>query len=185
MMRIYGNRELKTLPGRDTRPTTARVREALFNIWQTKIVGSRWLDLFAGNGSMGAEALCRGAREVVGIEQSSRACGIIKYNWQKVAHSEQKFKVLRGDVRSRLKSLAGEKFDLIYVDPPYSSNLYQSVLDTIVSYNLLQIEGEIAVEHNPQGWRNMLVTGLKLIRTKIYGHTALSFYCLNGKTNDK
>jgi len=57
-MRIYGNRPIKTLAGQLTRPTTARVREALFNIWQQKLSGCRWLDLCAGNGSMGAEALC-------------------------------------------------------------------------------------------------------------------------------
>ena len=184
-MRIYGNRELKTLRGRDTRPTTAKVREALFNIWQTKIVGARWLDLCAGNGSMGAEALCRGASEVIGIEKSYSACGIIKHNWQKVANSAQKFQVLRGDVRSKLKSLLGEKFDLIYFDPPYSSNLYQPVLDAIISYNLLQLEGEIAVEHDPQMWQNMPISGLELTLTKVYSHTALSFYSLSRKTNNK
>ncbi|NES84802.1 MAG: hypothetical protein F6K10_27200, partial [Moorea sp. SIO2B7] len=74
-MRIYGNRQLKTLPGRSTRPTSARVREALFNIWQGTILDCRWLDLCAGNGSMGAEALCRGAKMVVGIEQSAPGLG--------------------------------------------------------------------------------------------------------------
>ena len=69
-MRIYGNRQLKTVPGQRTRPTSARVREALFNILaRSRITGCRWLDLCAGNGSMGAEALCRGASKVVGIEQ--------------------------------------------------------------------------------------------------------------------
>ena len=60
-MRIYGNRQLKTLPGQITRPTPARVREAVFNIWQGSVENCRWLDLCAGSGSMGAEALCRGA----------------------------------------------------------------------------------------------------------------------------
>ena len=73
-VRIYGNREIKTLPGEETRPTSARVREALFNIWQGRILGCRWLDLCAGSGAMGAEALCRGAAEVVGIEKSGAAC---------------------------------------------------------------------------------------------------------------
>ena len=59
-LRIYGNRQLKTLPGQATRPTTGRVREALFNIWRGSIVGCDWLDLCAGNGVMGAEALCPG-----------------------------------------------------------------------------------------------------------------------------
>lgn len=177
-MRIYGNRELKTLSGQETRPTTARVREALFNIWQGKIINCKWLDLCAGNGSMGAEALCRGASEVIGIEQSSLACNIIKYNWQKVANSPQKFKVLRGDIRLRLKSLEREKFDLIYFDPPYNSDLYEIGLNLIINYQLLAKDGEIAVEYNPKKWQNLDLIHLQLIRTKVYGNTALNFYNL-------
>ena len=77
-LRIYGNRALKTLTGKDTRPTQSIVREALFNIWQPAIAQCRWLDLCAGTGAMGAEALCRGASTVVGIEQSSRAWAVIQ-----------------------------------------------------------------------------------------------------------
>jgi 16S rRNA (guanine(966)-N(2))-methyltransferase RsmD len=106
-MRIHGNRQIKTLPGLATRPTPARVREALFNIWQGNIIDCRWLDLCAGSGAIGAEALCRGAAFVLGIEQSSRACGIIQQNWQRVAQPEQKFQVLRGDVVQRLKDISG------------------------------------------------------------------------------
>jgi 16S rRNA (guanine(966)-N(2))-methyltransferase RsmD len=175
-MRIYGNRLLKTLPGQLTRPTAARVREALFNIWQGKIVNCRWLDLCAGNGSMGAEALCRGAREVIGIEQSGAACAIIKQNWQQVATSEQTFRVIRADVAVRLKILEGEKFNRIYFDPPYESQLYQPVLDAIAQYDLLDSEGEMAVEHNPKSWQATEVLGLEICREKVYGNTALTFY---------
>lgn len=107
-MRIYGNRPIKTLAGQLTRPTTARVREALFNIWQQKLSGCRWLDLCAGNGSMGAEALCRGASLVIGIEQSGRAGEIIKENWRNLATSHQQFQVIRGDVLTKLATLAGK-----------------------------------------------------------------------------
>jgi 16S rRNA (guanine(966)-N(2))-methyltransferase RsmD len=175
-VRIYGNRQLKTLPGQTTRPTSARVREALFNIWQSRVMNCRWLDLCAGNGSMGAEALCRGAAEVIGIEQSGRACTIIKQNWQKVAQPEQSFQVLRGDVVTRLKNLAGQKFDLIYFDPPYASNLYQPVLEAIANLDLLTPTGEISVEHNPQFWQATTITKLTICRQKNYGNTALSFY---------
>lgn len=175
-MRIYGNRQLKTLPGQATRPTAARVREALFNIWQGKIAGCRWLDLCAGNGSMGAEALCRGAAEVVGIEQSGRACSIIKQNWQQVAREEQQFRVLRGDVVVKLKTLSGEQFDRIYFDPPYASNLYQPVLEAIAQLELLAPTGEIAVEHDSQFWQAPQIPGLEICREKVYGNTALTFY---------
>ncbi|MEO1509975.1 MAG: RsmD family RNA methyltransferase, partial [Cyanobacteria bacterium J06633_23] len=93
-IRIYGNRAIKTLPGQATRPTPAKVREALFNIWQGRLQGCRWLDLCAGSGAMGAEALCRGASNVVGIEKSRSACRIIQTNWQTVAKPEQTFQVI-------------------------------------------------------------------------------------------
>jgi 16S rRNA (guanine(966)-N(2))-methyltransferase RsmD len=177
-VRIYGNRQLKTLPGQNTRPTSARVREALFNIWQGKITGCSWLDLCAGNGSMGAEALCRGAAKVVGIEQSGQACHIIKQNWQQVAKSEQYFQVLRGDVLTKIKSLEGQQFDLIYFDPPYASNLYQPVLEAITLINLLTDTGEIAVEHNSKFWQAKNISNLKIYRQKTYGNTILTFYSL-------
>ncbi|MDZ7962576.1 MAG: 16S rRNA (guanine(966)-N(2))-methyltransferase RsmD [Aulosira sp. DedQUE10] len=175
-LRIYGNRQLKSLPGKDTRPTSARVREAVFNIWQEKIVGCRWLDLCAGTGSMGAEALCRGASLVVGIEQSSRACNIIQQNWQMVADADQEWKVLRGNVIQQLKTLSGKQFDRIYFDPPYASGLYQSVLEAIAEYQLLSSDGEIAAEHSAQDWTPPVIPNWEICRQKVYGNTALTFY---------
>lgn len=172
-MRIYGNRQLKTLSGGATRPTAARVREALFNIWQGDIAGCRWLDLCAGNGSIGAEALCRGASQVVGIEKSSRACSIIRQNWQTVADCEQ-FQIRCGDVVQQLEKLSGEQFDRIYFDPPYASNLYQPVLQAIARLSLLEENGEIAVEHDPQQIIPP-IPPLEVCRQKVYGHTALTF----------
>jgi len=175
-LRIYGNRQIKTLPGKETRPTSARVREAVFNIWQEGIAGCRWLDVCAGSGSMGAEALCRGASLVVGIEQSSRACAIIQQNWQMLADTEQEWKVLRGDAIQQLKILSGKQFDRIYFDPPYASGLYQPVLEAIAHYQLLDRRGEIAVEHSPQSWTPPVISTWEICREKVYGNTALSFY---------
>ncbi|MBR8836020.1 MAG: 16S rRNA (guanine(966)-N(2))-methyltransferase RsmD [Stigonema ocellatum SAG 48.90 = DSM 106950] len=175
-LRIYGNRQLKTLPGQETRPTTARVREAVFNIWQGTIAGCCWLDLCAGTGAMGAEALCRGASLVVGIEKSSRACGIIQQNWELLANAEQEFHLLRGDVLQRLPKLSGQQFDRIYLDPPYASGLYQPVLEAIAHYQLLDNSGEIAVEHSPQDWTNPVIKGWEICREKVYGNTSVTFY---------
>ena len=175
-LRIYGNRALKTLPGQDTRPTPARVREALFNIWQGTIGGCRWLDLCSGSGAMGAEALCRGAVLVVGIEQSGRACSIVQQNWQQVAQPNQQFRLLRGDVKQKLLGLQGQQFDRIYFDPPYASGLYQPVLETIAQHQLLAEDGEMAVEHNPDRPLPETILNLKTCRHKVYGNTALTFY---------
>jgi 16S rRNA (guanine966-N2)-methyltransferase len=175
-LRIYGNRQIRTLPGQDTRPTSARVREAVFNIWQGQIAGCRWLDLCAGSGSMGAEALSRGASLVVGIEQSSRACAIIQQNWQQVQNEDQEFQVLRGDVLQRLKNLSGKQFDKIYFDPPYASGLYEAVLEAIAVGQLLDSSGEIAAEHSPQNWTAPIIPDWEICREKVYGNTALTFY---------
>ena len=175
-LRIYGNRTLKTLPGQDTRPTPARVREALFNIWQGAIAGCHWLDLCAGSGAMGAEALCRGAARVVGIEQSVPACRIIQQNWQQVARPDQSFQVIRGHVVHKLKDLQGQTFDRIYFDPPYASDLYPPVLQAIAQYQLLTVQGELAVEHHPERWTIPETPGLELYRQKVYGQTAIAFY---------
>ena len=175
-LRIYGNRQLKTLPGQETRPTLAMVRSALFNIWQGTIVDCRWLDLCAGSGAMGAEALCRGAAVVVGIEQSTRANAIIRQNWQQVATDTQTFQVLRGDVRQRIKSLEGQQFDRIYFDPPYHSDLYEPVIESIAQLQLLAPDGELAVEHSPYRFNVLIPPTLEICRQKVYGNTALTFY---------
>lgn len=195
-LRIYGNRQLKTLSGQSTRPTSARVREALFNIWQGKIAGCRWLDLCTGTGAMGAEALCRGASFVVGIEQSERACHVIQQNWQQVVQDSQTFQVIRGNVVQRLPKLTGQQFDRIYFDPPYASTLYQPILEAIAHHQLLATTGEMAVEHSPDralpdaittlpepsklsepsGLSKTSGATLKSYRQKTYGNTALTFY---------
>jgi len=181
-IRIYGNRELKTLPGLETRPTPALVRQAVFNIWQGSIAGCRWLDLCSGSGAMGAEALCRDAAMVVGIERSSAACTTIDQNWLKVTGDSQNFQLLRGDVVQRLADLNGQKFDRIYFDPPYAGELYQPVLTAIDRHELLAFMGEIAVEHSPNPQISALpatLPTLELCRYKAYGNTAISFYRLS------
>lgn len=177
-VRIYGNREIKTLPGEETRPTSARVREALFNIWQGRILGCRWLDLCAGSGAMGAEALCRGAAEVVGIEKSGAACQVVTQNWQKLARVDQAFQVLRGDVVQQLKLLEAEpearRFDCIYFDPPYAGELYAPVLGLLSA--CLSPHGEAAVEYSAALWQpQQLPENLEIVKEKRYGSTNLVF----------
>lgn len=175
-LRIYGNRQLKTVPGQETRPTTGRVREALFNIWRSSILDCRWLDLCAGNGVMGAEALCRGATSVIGIEKSGLACRTITQNWQQVAQAHQTYQVIRADVRGWLPKLAGQSFEHIYFDPPYQSDLYSRVIPAIAQYRLLQPAGELAVEHAIDAWQAITIPGLSLRTQKRYGRTCLTFY---------
>lgn len=173
--RIYGNRSLKTLPGLATRPTPARVREALFNIWQGDITDCCWLDLCAGSGAMGAEALCRGARLVIGIEHSAAACQLIQENWQRLVQPGQQFRVIRGDVVQGLKRLRDQQFDRIYFDPPYQSDLYQPVLMSIAKAGLLAPTGELAVEHERDRSPVVSIESLVVKQVRTYGRTALTF----------
>jgi 16S rRNA (guanine(966)-N(2))-methyltransferase RsmD len=181
-LRIHGNRQLKTLPGRATRPTPARVREAVFNIWQRTLLGCRWLDLCAGSGAMGAEALCRGAKTVIGIEQSGRACAVIQHNWQRIATHDQSIEVIRGNILHCLPQLARQEFDHIYFDPPYASDLYQPVLEAIAHLKLLAPQGELAAEHSPDHAMPERVDSIdpgqsiQVSREKRYGGTVISFY---------
>lgn len=186
-LRIYGNRPLKTLPGQETRPTPARVREALFNIWQGEIAGCRWLDVCSGIGSMGAEALCRQANQVVGIERSGRACAVITENWKRLAQPPQTIRVIRGDAVQKLATLSLHSFDRIYFDPPYASDLYRPVLQAIRDYKLLAMDGEMAVEHAPKRWQaedwqrlQDDIVPLRVCRQKSYGNTALTFLVWDG-----
>ncbi|MFZ4667404.1 MAG: 16S rRNA (guanine(966)-N(2))-methyltransferase RsmD [Prochlorotrichaceae cyanobacterium] len=174
-LRILGHRPLKTLPGSLTRPTPARVRAAVFNVWQGSIEGCRWLDLCAGSGAMGAEALCRGATIVVGIEQAAKAYQIVRENWQNLATSDQVIQVLRGDVVTLLTRLQGQTFDRIYFDPPYQSDRYEPVLQSVQAHQLLAPDGEMAVEHDPH--RHFAApAGWEIRREKVYGNTAVTYY---------
>ena len=179
-VRIYGNREIKTLPGAATRPTSSRVREALFNIWQGRVRDCRWLDLCAGSGAIGAEALCRGAAVVLGIEQSGAACQVVQDNWQKVAKPEQQFKIVRAEVtrqvaqlRQQIQAGTCQPFDCVYFDPPYASNLYDAVLAQIVE--CLSDRAEVAVEYSEQWWTPQAPAGLEIVKEKRYGSTQLLF----------
>jgi len=176
-IRIHGNRAIKTLPGEATRPTSSKVREALFNIWQGRVLGARWLDLCAGSGAMGAEALSRGAAEVVGIEKAGAACRVVSQNWQKIAKPDQTYRVMKGDVVRHMKGLG--EFDLVYFDPPYAGGLYPLVLGQLA--DCLTAQGEAAVEYGGEHWQpdqmaESVQAKLETVREKRYGSTQLVFF---------
>jgi 16S rRNA (guanine966-N2)-methyltransferase len=177
-VRIRGKQQIQTVPGLETRPTASRVREAVFNIWQFEIAGCRWLDLCAGTGAMGAEALCRGAALAIGIEQASRACAVIEQNWRKLAQPDQSVRVLRMDVVRGLEKMVGEQFDRIYFDPPYASDLYGPVIEAIASHHFLKPTGMLAVEHGKDRVLPQFVGDLTICQTRHYGKTTVTFYAV-------
>jgi 16S rRNA (guanine966-N2)-methyltransferase len=175
-IRITGDRALHTPVGLTTRPTASKVRLAVCNIWQSLIYDSAWLDLCAGSGAMSAEALVRGAKSVVAIEQSPAVCQLIKKNLQKVS-STHNWRVIKGDVLKVLGKLQGEVFDLVYFDPPYASGLYLPVLQLLPS--VLDADSRVAVEHSTETTLPDRVHSLAKYDLRQYGHTALSFYGLD------
>lgn len=137
---------LKTIPGDETRPTTDRIKETLFNILQPEIAGCRFLDLFSGSGAIGIEALSRSAEYAVLVEKNPKACACIKdnLNFTKLAGSA---KVLNMDVLQALRSMENrETFDLVFMDPPYNQELERQVLEYLKESNVITEETLLVVE---------------------------------------
>ena len=130
-------RRLKTPENYDIRPTTDNVKESVFNIIQFDIEGRRVLDLFAGTGQLGIECLSRGAAEAVFIDENTAAVKIVKENLKTCGFTAA---VLQQDALSYLRHCG--RFDLVFVDPPYDSGLYESVLETINSVDICESRRE-------------------------------------------
>ena len=134
-------RKLKTPEGFDVRPTTDNVKESVFNIISFDIEGRRVLDLFAGTGQMGIEAISRGAAEVTFVDSSREALNTVKENLKICGFKAQ---VLQSDAVAFLKG--APKYDIIFIDPPYDSQLYTPVLENIMEFDLLNEGGIIIAE---------------------------------------
>ena len=128
---------LDTLDGEATRPTAERVKEAIFSMIQFDLTDAVVLDLFAGSGQMGLEALSRGAEKAHMIDKSAEAVNIIKRNAQK-CHLFEKCRIVTSDYQDFLRSANGKyKYDFIFLDPPYGSGMLQSSLEKIAQYDIL------------------------------------------------
>ena len=150
--------KLNTLEGDLTRPTAERVKEAVFSMIQFDIEGRRVLDLFAGSGQLGLEALSRGAVEAVFIDSSREACDIVRSNIKKT-HFEDKCTVHCTDYAAYIRTArAGTKFDIVFVDPPYDTHLSDRALTKLLASDLLSenaiIVLETGSEFDPEGFEN-------------------------------
>ena len=137
-------RKLKELPGLDTRPTTDKVKESIFNIVQFDVEGRRVLDLFAGTGQLGIEALSRGAERCVFVDASKEAARIIKENVSLTDFADRA-RVTQGDAMSFLTSCR-EKFGLAFLDPPYASDLLDQALERMAAIDIMTENGIIVCE---------------------------------------
>ena len=136
---------LYTLKGNNTRPTSDRAKEALFNIVGADIIDCNFLDLFSGSGAIGLEAASRGAKKVILVDKSRDAIDIIKRNIKKT-HLEEKTQIYNLDYNKVLKTKIKEKQDYIFLDPPYESNLLYESISVILENNILEKDGTIIAE---------------------------------------
>lgn len=135
---------LYTLDGDSTRPTLDRVKESLFNIIQSKIREAVVLDLFAGSGALGIESLSRGAKKVILCDKSKQAINIIKKNLEKTKLTTNAI-IINDDYKNAIKETK-DKFDIIFIDPPYMENIAVKAVENIIENNLLTDEGLIILE---------------------------------------
>ena len=170
-------RILKELQGMETRPTTGKVKESIFSIIQFDIEGRRILDLFAGTGQLGIEALSRGAKQCVFIDQRSDAVKLIRENLEVCGLSDRAV-VRSGDAMSYLKS--GEKFDIIFLDPPYTSGLLVKALEDIAAFDICREHGIIVAESAVETELPALAPPYALYRQYRYGKIKLSVYHRSG-----
>ena len=138
---------LKTIEGMDTRPTTDRIKETLFNMIQNDIYGCTFLDLFSGSGAIGIEALSRGAKEAVFVDKGDGQISCIQDNL-KTTHLEERARVMSADVTEAIRKLdrEGKAFDFIFMDPPYRMDLPKKVLEALRDTSLADEETLIIVE---------------------------------------
>jgi len=182
MSRIIGGsgkgRRLKTAAGEKTRPTGARVRQSLFDILAPAIPGCRFLDAFAGNGSVGLEALSRGAATVVLVDRAAGAVEAAQENARALAQSGGEVRVFRQDARTAIGAFAdqGLQFDVVYLDPPYASDLYEPLLEMLGEGRLLSDRGVVVAEHFHKRVLPERIGALARTRTKRVGDHVLSFY---------
>lgn len=139
--------QLKTLEGLETRPTTDRIKETLFNMIAPRITDCDFLDLFSGSGAIGIEALSRGARYAAFVENNKEAIECIKSNL-KSTKLEEEGRVLFMDVASSIRALEleGKVFDIIFMDPPYNKGLEEEVIRTLQNSNIIYLNTMIIVE---------------------------------------
>jgi 16S rRNA (guanine966-N2)-methyltransferase len=170
-------RRLRAPSGDETRPTGARVRQTLFDILAAEIPGSRFLDAFAGSGAVGLEALSRGASKVVLVDRGSAAVEAARENARAVGVGGS-VQVFRQDARTAMVALGeqGLRFDVVFLDPPYASELYQPLLSLLADGPLLAEDGLVVAEHFHK--RSLPETIGTLARTRLVrvGDHCLSFY---------
>lgn len=157
------------------------MKESLFNILAPYMEGSEVLDLFAGTGSLGIEALSRGAASAVFVDRSGEACAIIREN---ISHTgmQERSAVYTSDFAAAVARLAleGRKFDIIFLDPPYNKNFVQEALKILTKNDIIRVDGILAAEHHIGDSLPECEGGLETVSSRKYGETAITLYKVRG-----
>jgi len=188
-LRLIGGKRLQSPNNIYTRPTTLRVREAVFNILNNRVENSNWLDLFSGTGSISCEAYNHGARKIIAIEKNknnSKLCLNNLLSLQDVENRKNDIDVICKDalnwtkpnyernLSSKIFDLNEFKFDFVYLDPPYNANFHELVLNQIFNCNFLKKDSIVICEHSP----NLIIQKSSLWETidvRDYGQSRLTF----------
>ena len=160
----------------DTRPTTDKVKESLFNIIQFDLEGRRVLDLFGGTGAMALEALSRGAARAVIVDSARQAAAAIERNARAVLGEgyAERARIVRADYRAAIERLAGERFDLVFLDPPYEAGLLEPAVAHLTAFDILNPHGIIVAEHPADRSLPAPAAPYRVRRTYRYGRIALT-----------
>ena len=183
----FRGRPLRSLSGIDIRPTSDRLRETLFNVLTAgnpaALEGTIWLDLFAGTGAVGIEALSRGAQEVIFVETAARAANLIERNLKSLEIAER-YRILREDLSGVLWRLKKEHVaaDVVFLDPPYRmQKAYQQTLAALADSSLVWAMSLVIAEHEKKFDPGEEFGSLRRTRKLVQGNAALSFYRIGGQ----
>ncbi len=173
----FKGRKLTSLKGRKIRPTSDRIREAVFSILSQKIDNAVVLDLFAGTGALGIESLSRGAETSFFVDKSKQAIQIINKNIE-ILKIKDKTEIFLHDACTinNLKIVFDQKFDLIFMDPPYDKGFIMNMFENVDLLNMMKNNSVIIAEHSIRDTNIEEVSGLDLFDRRTYGETLISFF---------
>ena len=173
----FKGRRLEMPENNNIRPTTEKVKEAIFSIIAGNLEDAVCVDLFAGTGNLGLEALSRGAEKCYFADNSRESLDLIKRNIA-MCKAEEWSTVIPGDFEKALTRLGerGEKIDIFFLDPPYKKGLYERCFELIREFDLLAEEGIIIAEHNVRDKLAEDLSGFEIIKERSYGTVAISIY---------
>lgn len=174
----FKSRKIKFPKSRETRPMMDRVKETIFNVLGTDVQNRRVLDLFAGSGSLGIEAISRGAKSVTFVESSTVPCQIIRDNLLSLGINRAQWEILGRPVTQALRHLSNRKrrFDLIFLDPPFNRDFIKKILRLIGHFDIVELGGMVVYQRARQENLPENIPNLHLIKEKAIGQAYIGFF---------